>query len=140
MLTCRGVRGAITVDENTRPAILGATHELLTAMIEANKIRPHDVASAFFTTTPDLTAEYPAIAARALGWQEVSLLCGHEMDVQHGLKKCIRILIHWNTEKSAKEIGHVYLKGARSLRPDRAEALAMMASPGISGDHEQEQE
>lgn len=138
MLTCRGVRGAITADENTRLAILGATHELLTTMIEANAIRPHDVASAFFTTTPDLTSEYPAIAARALGWQEVSLLCGHEMDVQHGLKQCVRILIHWNTEKSAKEIIHVYLKGARRLRPDRAEALAMMPLREIGGDQEQE--
>ena len=131
MLACRGIRGAITVSENTREAILEATHELLTELIEANDIQPHDVASAIFTTTHDLNAEYPAIAARVLGWTEVSLLCGHEMDVPHGLDKCVRILIHWNTEKTANEIGHVYLKGAKKLRPDRSQAQAMMPSREI---------
>lgn len=120
MILCRGVRGATTVEHNTREAILSETHELLIQMIEANGIRPDDVASAIFTTTPDLTAEYPALAARQLGWHDVALLCAHEMAVPHGLKRCIRILLHWNTEKMASEIRHIYIKGAVNLRPDRA--------------------
>jgi chorismate mutase len=120
MILCRGVRGATTVEHNTREAILRGTRELLTQMIEANGIHPDDVASAIFTTTPDLTAEYPALAARQLGWHDVALLCTHEMAVSHGLKHCIRILLHWNTAKLASEVQHVYLKGAINLRPDRA--------------------
>jgi chorismate mutase len=120
MIACRGVRGATTVERNTREAILSATRELLTHMVEANGIHPDDVASAIFTTTPDLTSEYPAPAARQLGWQDVALLCTHEMAVPHGLKHCVRILLHWNTEKLASEIQHIYIKGAVSLRPDRA--------------------
>jgi chorismate mutase len=120
MILCRGVRGATTVERNTREAILSATRELLTQMIEANGIHPDDVASAIFTTTPDLTAEYPALAARQLGWHDVALLCTHEMAVSHGLKRCIRVLLHWNTEKLASEVQHVYIKGAVNLRPDRA--------------------
>jgi chorismate mutase len=120
MTLCRGVRGATTVEHNTREAILSATRELLTRMVEANGIHPEDVASAIFTTTPDLSAEYPALAARQLGWHDVALLCTHEMAVPHGLKHCIRVLLHWNTEKLASEVQHVYIKGAVSLRPDRA--------------------
>jgi chorismate mutase len=120
MILCRGVRGATTVERNTREAILRGTRELLTQMIEANGIHPDDVASAIFTTTPDLTAEYPALAARQLGWHDVALLCTHEMAVPHGLKCCIRVLLHWNTEKLASEVQHVYIKGAVNLRPDRA--------------------
>ncbi len=120
MILCRGVRGATTVERNTREAILRGTRELLTQMIEANGIHPDDVASAIFTTTPDLKAEYPALAARQLGWHDVALLCTHEMAVPHGLKHCIRVLLHWNTDKLASEIQHVYIKGAVKLRPDRA--------------------
>ena len=116
----RGVRGATTAEANTREAILTATQELLCLMIEANHIQPADVASAIFTTTTDLNAEYPALAARALGWHDVALLCMHEMAVPHGLQHCIRILLHWNTELAAHEVKHVYLKGAVILRPDRA--------------------
>ena len=120
MIVCRGVRGATTVEEDTRQAILNATRELLSQMVVANRIRPEDVASAIFSTTPDLTSEYPALAARQLGWHEVALLCAHEMNVPHGLKHCIRILLHWNTDKSAAEVQHIYIKGAVNLRPDRA--------------------
>lgn len=116
----RGVRGATTVEDNTREAILAATRELLCVLIEANDIQPDDVASAIFTTTLDLNAEYPALAARALGWHEVALMCMHEMNVPHGLKQCVRILLHWNTAVAAHEVRHVYLKGAVDLRPDRA--------------------
>ena len=118
-MTVRGIRGATVAAENTKEAILSATRELLLAVIAANDIQPDDVASAWFTTSPDLTADYPALAARALGWHDVALLCAHEMDVPHGLKKCVRILIHLNTDKPACAIKHIYLGQAASLRPDR---------------------
>jgi chorismate mutase len=116
---CRGIRGATTVDENTPEAILEGTHEMLTKIIAANDLKPEDVASALFTTTTDLNTEYPAVAARQLGWQEVALMCAHEMAVPHGLKMCIRVLIHWNTTRRSDEIQHVYIRGAVNLRPDR---------------------
>ena len=119
----RGVRGATTAEANTREAILAATDELLRLMIEANDLCADDVASVIFTTTSDLTADYPALAARALGWHDVALMCGHEMNVPHGLPMCIRILMHWNTTRSAAEVQHVYLKGAARLRPDRSFTL-----------------
>jgi len=117
-MVCRGVRGAITCQSNDRDEILVATRHLLAMMIRVNDIDQADVASATFTTTPDLTAEFPALAARQLGWLEVPLLCGHEMTVPGALPLCVRIMINWNTEKSQKEIQHVYLKEAVSLRPD----------------------
>jgi chorismate mutase len=119
----RGVRGATTAETNTREAILTATSELLSLMIEANQIDPADVASAIFTTTIDLNADYPALAARALGWHDVALMCMHEMNVPHGLKMCVRILLHWNTAVAAPDVKHVYIKGAVNLRPDRAFTL-----------------
>jgi chorismate mutase len=100
--------------------MLEATRELLTALVEANGIQPDDVASIIFTTTPDLTATFPAVAARELGWVHVPLLCAHEMDVPGALRGVIRVLMHVNTEKSAREIKHVYLRGARELRPEWA--------------------
>jgi chorismate mutase len=118
---CRGVRGATTVEDNDREEILAATRELLFIMIKANGIEQADVASAIFTTTIDLNATYPALAARQMGWYDAALLCGHEMNVPGGLTKCVRILIHWNTLRSAEEIVHVYLRGAKKLRPDRNE-------------------
>lgn len=120
-LMCRGVRGATTVEANDHGAILAATRELFYIMIRANNINQEDVASAIFTTTEDLNATYPALAARQLGWYDAALLCGHEMNVPDGLGKCIRILIHWNTSRPASDVVHVYLHGAKSLRPDRDE-------------------
>jgi chorismate mutase len=114
----RGVRGATTVEANTVEAILEATRELLAAMLKANEIDVEYVASAFFTTTPDVDAEFPAVAARDLGWTDVALMCGHEMNKPGGLPMCLRILLHVNTEKPARDIKHVYLRGARQLRPD----------------------
>jgi chorismate mutase len=116
--TCRGVRGATTVESNTRDDILQATRQLLALMIRRNAIDSQDVASAIFTLTTDLNAEFPALAARQLGWLDVPLLCGHELTVPGSLGKCIRILLHWNTTKSQKEIQHVYIHGAVHLRPD----------------------
>ncbi len=114
----RGVRGATTVKANTREAILEATTELLQAMAEANGLDSEDVASAFFTSSSDINAEFPALAARQMGWTDVALLCGHEMQVPGSLLMCLRILLHVNTEKKASDIVHVYLHGARALRPD----------------------
>jgi chorismate mutase len=116
----RGIRGATTVDANTRDAILDATTELLTAIIQANQLHVDDVASAWFTTTPDLDAEFPALAARHMGWANVALMCAHEMNVPGSLPMCLRILVHVNTTKAQDEVKFVYLKGARALRRDIA--------------------
>ena len=115
-LACRGVRGATTAEANTREAILDATRELLERVIEANLIEASQVAAIFFTTTPDLNAEFPAVAARAMGWNNTALLCSHEMSVPDGLPGCIRVLILVNTEKQPQELVHVYLKQATTLR------------------------
>jgi chorismate mutase len=117
-MRCHGVRGATTAEANTGEEILRATRQLLALMIRQNGIQEADVASAIFTTTPDLDAEFPALAARQLGWFEVALMCLHELDVPGSLRRCIRILVHWNTDKPAAEIVHVYIKGAAHLRPD----------------------
>ncbi|NJP06229.1 MAG: chorismate mutase [Chloroflexaceae bacterium] len=124
---CRGIRGATTASANTREEILTATRELLTHLIETNDIEVDDVASVIFTTTPDLNAEFPAIAARELGWTNVALLCGHEMTVPDSLPRCIRILIHWNTTRRANEIAHVYLREAQVLRPEHVHTNAFVA-------------
>jgi chorismate mutase len=118
-IVCRGVRGATTVSSNEPEAIYAATRELLYTMVRHNDINPEDVASAYFTTTTDINAAYPATAARQLGWFDVPLLCGHEMDVPNSLPRCIRILLHWNTGKSQQAITHVYLHDAHALRPDQ---------------------
>lgn len=115
---CRGVRGATTVEANTREAILKGTRQLLALIIRRNEIDPLDVASAVFTVTKDLNAEFPALAARQMGWLDVPLLCGYEVEVPGSLSLCVRIMLHWNTTKSQKEIQHVYIHDAVSLRPD----------------------
>jgi chorismate mutase len=115
---CRGVRGAITVKENSAESIEEGARALLAAIIEANQIVEDDVASVIFTTTPDLTAAYPAKAGRDLGWWRVALMGMQEIGVPGGLPLTIRVLIHWNTSKSLDEIVHVYMRGAEKLRPD----------------------
>lgn len=120
-IACRGVRGATTVTSNEREEILAATRELLYIMIRSNAIHPDDVASGIFTTTIDLNQTYPAFAARQLGWYDVALLCSHELDIEGGIPMCIRILLHWNTDKTPQEIHHIYLREAKHLRPDRTE-------------------
>src|SRR5262245_31642445 len=115
---CGGVRGATTVDRNDREEILTATRQLLALMIRRNGIDKHDVASAIFTTTVDLDAEFPALAARQLGWLDVPLLCGHELSVPGSLPLCIRVLVHWNTDRQQTEIEHIYIRDAVRLRPD----------------------
>lgn len=118
-MACRGIRGATTVDENTTEAILGATRELLEAIVRANNLCPADIAAAIFTTTTDLNAEFPAVAARQLGWTDVALLCSHEMDVPGSLRRCIRVLLLVNSDRSQAEVVHVYLRGAKVLRTDK---------------------
>jgi chorismate mutase len=98
---------------------LAATYDLLNTIVRLNDMHPDDVASVYFTTTADLDASYPAVAARQLGWYDVALLCGHEMNVPGSLSHCIRVLIHWNTTRGPREVVHVYLRDAKSLRPDR---------------------
>ena len=117
-MPCRGVRGATTVASNDREEILTATRHLLALMIRLNGIESRDVASAVFSTTRDLDAEFPALAARQLGWLDVPLMCGHEITVPGSLPLCIRVLLHWNTEKEQGEIEHVYVREANRLRPD----------------------
>ncbi|HYW79746.1 MAG TPA: chorismate mutase [Thermoguttaceae bacterium] len=120
-MPCRGVRGATTVEVNTSAEILEATRQLLALMIRQNGIEEKDVASVIFSTTVDLDAEFPALAARQLGWLDVALMCVHELDVPGSLQRCIRILLHWNTEKPSDGIIHVYIRDAARLRPDRSE-------------------
>lgn len=121
---CRGIRGATTADSNSREDILQATTQLLALMIRKNDIQSKDVASAIFTTTSDLDAAFPALAARQLGWLDVPLLCTHEIDVPDSLRKCIRILLHVNTEREQADVDHVYVKDAVALRPELSERLS----------------
>ena len=116
MTKVRGLRGATTVDTDTGAAILEATRELLEKLVESNQIDVDDVAAAVFTTTPDLNAEFPAAAARQIGWEHVALMCGHEMAVPDAQTRCIRVLVLWNTDKSAQELSNVYLHQAVNLR------------------------
>jgi chorismate mutase len=117
-MSCRGVRGATTVERNEREEILMATRQLLALLVRRNGIDRKDVASAIFSTTPDLDAEFPALAARQLGWLDVPLLCSHEIAVPGSLKFCIRVLVHWNTDIVQADIQHIYIRDAVKLRPD----------------------
>jgi chorismate mutase len=124
----RGIRGATTVAEDTPTAIVTATRELLTGLIEANGIESEQIAGVWFTTTSDLRSEFPAVAARQLGWVDVPLLCGLEMDVPPGnprsLPRCIRVMILLNTERRQEDMRFLYLRGATTIREelDRARA------------------
>lgn len=115
----RGLRGATTVQDDLPDQILAATRELLQAILAHNPtLHPHDLASAIFTVTDDLTSAYPARAARQLGWTQVPLLCAREIPVPGGLPRCVRVLLHWNTDLPPAAIQHVYLGAASRLRPD----------------------
>jgi len=117
-LWCRGIRGAITVPENKKEAVGAATKELLQKMIKVNEVKISDIACILFTTTSDLNAAFPAAAARELGWTQVPLLCGHEMNVPGSLPSCLRVLVLFNTDKRNEEMVHVYLGGAVTLRDE----------------------
>jgi len=113
----RAVRGAISVEQDSPEAIVAATGELLTALLEANDLALTDLTSAYFTATPDLRSEFPAKGARAVGWDEVPMLCAEEIDVAGALPRCIRVLLHlW--VPAGTVLRPVYLGEARSLRPD----------------------
>ena len=122
-MALRGVRGATIAAANTREAILAATQELLVALVQANGLCEPDIASVFFTVTPDLDAVFPARAVRDLGWTDVALLDAQALHVNGDLPRCIRVLIHWNTERAAAELRHVYLHDAQKLRPDHVTEL-----------------
>jgi chorismate mutase len=114
----RGIRGAITADANSPEAICEATLELLETMIERNNLDSSEIASAWFTTTQDLNAQFPAYAARGLGWIDVPLVCTSEIPVPGALDKVIRVLLHYNTDLPQAAIHHVYMRGAVALRQD----------------------
>ena len=115
----RGIRGAVTAPANTSEAIMEATTELLRALQDANGFALEDVESAIFTLTPDLNAEFPARAARELGWLDVPLLGAVEVDVPNAMPRCIRVLLHVYTALPRAQVKHMYLGAAASLRPDR---------------------
>lgn len=118
MKRIRAVRGAITVERNERGEILLATKDLATEILERNQIRADDLISAVFTVTPDLTAAFPAEALRQLGLTNLPVMDAVEMKVPGALELCIRVMIHFYTDLSLEEIQHVYLRGAKKLRPD----------------------
>lgn len=121
-MAVRGIRGATTAEADTEAAILGATKELLEAVRLANQVQPQDICGIWFTTTRDLSAEFPARAARRLGWTDVPMLCGHEMEVpgtnNRSVARCIRLLMLVNTDRPPAAIRFVYLRGAAHLRSD----------------------
>jgi chorismate mutase len=120
----RGIRGATVTPSDQAEAILSATRELLGAIQDANPgLNPTDIASAIFTVTDDLKAAYPAKSARQLGWTDTPLLCAREIPVPGSLQRCIRVLLHWNTDIPQSTIRHVYLGEAAQLRPDLNEAV-----------------
>jgi chorismate mutase len=118
-MSVRGIRGATVVTGDELDVIITGTQELLAAIIESNPdLRPEDIASAIFTVTDDLSAEYPAKAARQMGWNEVPMLCAREIPVPGSLPACIRVLLLWNTDRLQSQVHHVYLGQAANLRPD----------------------
>jgi chorismate mutase len=115
----RGVRGAITISSDSEKDIISSTETLLKEMINQNGIEPAEVASVFISATEDIHSAFPAKALRKWeGWRYVPVLSMREMQVKDGLQKCIRVMIHWNTEKAQKDVLHVYLRKAGNLRPD----------------------
>jgi chorismate mutase len=133
-LAVRGIRGATTVDSDSPAEVEAATDEMLRELIAANQVRPEDIAGAWFTTTRDVNSEFPAIAARKLGWTEVPLLCGHEMEVDadnpRSIPRCIRVLVMLNTERTAAEMRFVYLRGAAAIKQDLDELRRVAAGEG----------
>ncbi|MEU9885815.1 chorismate mutase [Sphaerisporangium sp. NPDC051017] len=117
----RAIRGAVQIDADTREAVLAGVTELVTEVMERNRLTTDDVISVIFTSTPDLTSEFPALAARKLGFHDVPLICASEIDVPGALPRVVRLMAHVETDKPRQEIQHVYLKGAMALRVDIAQ-------------------
>lgn len=120
-MNLRGIRGAITVGKNSKGEIVSQTKALLKKLVSENKISTEDIASAIFSVTKDLNAEFPAVAARSIGWLYTPLLCTSEINVPGSVAKCVRVLLLVNTKKKQKDIKNIYLGGARNLRPDIAQ-------------------
>ena len=120
-MTVRAIRGAIQVDANDRDAILEGTAELVAAVMSRNDLTPDDVISVLFTMTPDLTAEFPALAARKTGFHAVPLMCATEIPVPGAMPRVVRLMAHVDTDRPRSEIQHVYLRGAAALRLDIAQ-------------------
>ena len=114
----RAARGAITVDKDTRTVVLDATERLLREMLQRNAVGDGEVVSVLFTATDDVTSVFPAEAARRIGLTDVPLMCMREMAVEGSLGSCIRVLMHFHTERPPSDVVHVYLEGARALRDD----------------------
>jgi chorismate mutase len=121
LVAVRAIRGAVQVDANERAAVLEGTTDLVSAVMSRNGLTPDDVISVLFTTTPDLTAEFPALAARKLGFQDVPLLCASEIDVPGAMPRVVRLLMHVETDRPRSAVAHVYLRGAAALRLDIAQ-------------------
>ena len=115
-MKCRGIRGATTVEANTKVSIYSSTKELLREMVKANEVKQEDMACIIFTATDDLNAAFPAKAAREIGYSNIPLLCSREINVPNSLQSCLRIMILFNTNKKPDDIKHIYLKGAADLR------------------------
>jgi chorismate mutase len=117
-MTLRAVRGATQVDADDRDEIITATAELVRAVLERNQLTPDDLVSVIFTATPDLTAEFPAYAARLIGITDVPFLCATEIAVPGSMPRVIRLLAHVDCDLARAAVRHVYLRGAAALRTD----------------------
>lgn len=118
-MVTRGIRGATTVEEDREGLVLQATEALIIEMVEQNDVEIDDIASVIVSTTTDVTSVFPARAIRSIeGWEYVPVMCTHEMDVPGAIQKCIRLMMHVNTNKAQREIEHIYQNEAVRLRPD----------------------
>ncbi len=126
-MSVRGIRGAVNIASNTKEEILTKSKELLEAILAANRVKPADIAAAIFTLSPDLNADFPAYAARQLGWTDVPLMCARELDVPGAMEKVIRVLLLVNSKTPPSKIRHQYLGDTPRLRPD-------LATKGPKGD------
>lgn len=118
VMPVRALRGATTIGKNLHKEIVYETKNLLSEIVQANSISKDDIISVIFSTTRDINAAFPAVAAREMGWTDIPLMCTNEMEVPGSLEKCIRVLMHINTDKSNSQLKHIYLKEAKKLRPD----------------------
>jgi len=129
VLPVRAIRGATTIENNDAREIIEETKHLLKRMVEDNGVDKEDIISVIFSTTKDINAAFPAVAAREMGWTDIALMCTNEMDVPGSLPMCIRVMMHINTEKTNKELKYIYLKKAKLLRPDLAEMKSLEGKP-----------
>jgi len=128
-LPVRAIRGATTIENNDAREIIEETKHLLKRMVEDNGVDKEDIISVILSTTKDINAAFPAVAAREMGWTDIALMCTNEMDVPGSLPMCIRVMMHINTEKTNKELKYIYLKKAKLLRPDLAEMKSLEGKP-----------